>query len=100
MGGWSILRIAPLSRIIGGRPTFMCKSEASNFMTVRKKTLIFGSRLACAGVASSVVTSFSSAVAIEFSWSSAEAGLESDRDAPPGQVALGDRDRVFIVMKD
>src|SRR5438128_5973042 len=101
MGGASILRMAPLSRIIGGKLTFRCKSEASNFITVRKSTLIFGSRLGCAGAVSSVVTSLSSAVAIGFSSaSSAEAGLESDRDAPAGEVTLRHRDGVFIVMED
>src|SRR5206468_2552163 len=39
---------------IGGRPTFRCKSDASNFMTVRNSWLIFGSLVgSCFGWADS-----------------------------------------------
>ena len=38
-----ICRMTPRSRIMGGRPTFRCRSDASCFMTMRKSLLTSGS---------------------------------------------------------
>src|SRR2546423_5755435 len=92
MGGSSIRRMTPLSRIIGGRPTFRCRSDPSCFITVRNSTLIFGSRFTSAGA---FWTTSSSAVAIAHS-----SGLQPHVHAPPGQVPLGDGDRVLVVVED
>ena len=43
-GRMSMRRMSPLSRIIGGWPTFRCRSDASCFMTMRKSLLTSGSR--------------------------------------------------------
>ena len=43
-GRMSMRRMSPLRRIIGGWPTFRCKSDASCFMTMRKSLLTSGSR--------------------------------------------------------
>ncbi len=42
-GCMSMRRMSPRRRIIGGWPTFKCKSDASCFMTMRKSLLTSGS---------------------------------------------------------
>jgi hypothetical protein len=52
-GRISVRRMSPRRRIIGGWPTFKCKSEACNFMTMRKSFWTSGSFLTSAGALTS-----------------------------------------------
>src|SRR5262245_20176238 len=99
-GRMSMRRMSPRRRIMGGWPTFRCRSDASWRMAMRKSLLTSGSR----GDFGSLGTP-SGSVDIRTPVKIGEAGfserpLEADGDAAVREVTFGDGNRIVLVVKD
>src|SRR5262245_35520511 len=104
-GRMSTRRMSPRSRIMGGWPTFRCRSDASCFITMRNSLLTSGSLAAMAGDCASVSRWGASALIGRSAPEERPGGIAVARkgatgDATLGEIGLGGRDVVLVVVED